>query len=243
VGRYIDAYASAIPSTVIGTQHMLNMKTAVIVKNPMRRLFLLGTGIISVMAILLLIGISIPFIAEQRVKREYRDLTYEESQVAVIVAKAPSVEKLEKLRNDVYDNETRIRGINAFYTEFAQASAVVPILFGAEVLNINRYDKSEGFSKINTVDVKEDEIQIDATAIHFDHVAGLMEYFRSFIPEWEQPKIAECEKHIDSNCKKYHTLFITAGAASVNEKDTMNFQNGTAEYVFDMIMRREMGER
>jgi hypothetical protein len=227
-GKYADAYASALPSEVVGTQHMLDMKTPIIVKNPKRRLFLIAAGVLSVMFVVLAIGMIIPALNERSLNIDYRALDGRDAEVARYVADSPTDADIAQLRMDVQYYEIRLRGINAFYREFAQASAVVPILFGAEVLNIYRVDNSQGFTEIFNVDATEDEISVRASAIHYDHVAGLIEYFRSHVPEWED---------------RGHTLFRAVGTGLVMEENTMDFETGTSRYVLDMIMRRGMGER
>jgi Tfp pilus assembly PilM family ATPase len=232
-GAYIDAYASALPSAVIGTQHMLNMKTAIIVKNPKRQLFMMATGILSVMLAILAVGIAVPFMAEQRLQREHRILDEREREVTTFVAASPTDAAIEFVSTNVEYFRIRLHGINAFYTEFAQAAAVVPILFGAEVTDIYRYEQSEGFNRIVSVEAEEDVIIVAATAIHFDHVAGLIDYFRTHVPEWEENNL---------------TLFRSVGVGAVIEEDTMDFEQGTArfnkdDYEMILIMRREMGER
>ncbi|MCL1843194.1 MAG: hypothetical protein FWF79_05230 [Defluviitaleaceae bacterium] len=224
-GLYLDAYASGIVSSVIGAHHMLDLKTAVIVKKPMRRLFMIASGLILFMLAALAVGIFIPFRAEQRLQREYADLDIEEERVNRFVAESRTAAEIEHHAGRVEFYGTRLVGIDDFYREFAQASVIVPIFFDAVVTNIYQVEDT-GFTDIFQLTVSEDEIVLDVTAIHFNHVAALIEYFRDFT----------LEGHL-------LTLFRSAGTAAVTDEDTLELEYGSTTFSMGFTMRRGMGVR
>ncbi|MCL2049259.1 MAG: pilus assembly protein PilM [Defluviitaleaceae bacterium] len=227
-GKWIDAYAAAVPSSVIASQHMLDVKTPIIIRNPGRRVFMIGASVASVMAVTLLIAMAIPWWKEKSLERKFNDMNVEAAQVDVLVAQSPSREEIIDLRREIEYYGIRLRGIDAFYREFTQAAQLVPVFFNAEVLDIERYDKPEGFTELLSLSVAEDDITLDATAIHYDHVAGLLQYFREYVPEDEEYG---------------RTLFRAVGTNSVTEGNTLDFELGTATYSFGLTMRKGMGVR
>lgn len=226
-GVFLDAYASGIPSAVIGTQHMMDLKTAVVAKNPGRRLFMIASGIVILMLAVLAVGLFIPFMQIQRLQAEYDALDEEETLVQLLIATTPNEPRIAYRRERVEFYTTRLMGIYGFYTEFAQAAVVVPIIFEAEVMDIlHAIVPDYGFSNIFEITAEEDIIVIDATGIHFYHVADLIEYFRYYIPD----------DHI-------LTLFRDVGAAFAIDLNTLDFEEGTTGFEMTLIMRRGMGVR
>jgi Tfp pilus assembly PilM family ATPase len=165
-GKFLDVYASGIPSTVIANQHMLDLKTPPIIKNPMRRIAFTAIAGLSVMLTLLAIGLFIPFYNEQRLQGVYDRLDDEAARVNQIVADAPTQERIDLLRNTIATYNTRLLGIHNFYAEFAQASEVVPIIFETR------------FSKLSSMSASGDTISVSVDARYFDHTAELLEYLR-----------------------------------------------------------------
>jgi Tfp pilus assembly PilM family ATPase len=166
-GFYLDAYASGLPSSVIGAQHMLDVKTEVMLKNPGRRLFLMASGMTIVLACALAVGLFIPFVIEQGARREYYSRDAREAQIDLLVENSPTQDQLDVLNGQIDFIETRVDGIDDFYEEFAGAAVMVPIIFQA------------GFSEVTQVNTVTDRIDITATATYFNHLADLIEYFRN----------------------------------------------------------------
>jgi|GEM_PF-1304967 len=179
-GQYLDVYASGIPSAVVGAQHMMDLKTAVIVKNPMRRLIIQASAMVAAMLALLAIGIAVPLMIQMGHLVAYHAMDAEYDEVTALRARANAL-PLEATTARVSSIRALLAGINAFYTEFAQASVIVPIIFDAEIDNIRDVDEDQGFTQIFRVSASQDDITIGATAVHFDHVAGLIEYFREMM--------------------------------------------------------------
>lgn len=165
-GMYVDAYASGLPSSVIGAQHMLDLKTVVMLRNPGRRLFAIASGMTFVLACALAVGLFIPFMIEQGLRRENAERDRREVEVEAFEQDSPTQDALDALIEDVEFIETRVDGIDAFYDEFAGAAVMIPIIFQA------------GFSGIHEVEAVEDRIDITASSTYFNHLADLIEYFR-----------------------------------------------------------------
>jgi Tfp pilus assembly PilM family ATPase len=235
-GYYLDAYASGVPSTVIGAQHMLDLKTEVIIKNPMRRMALIAGSIVAAMVAALALGIIIPLVQEGVLMLRYANLAIEEARVQEIVLAAPTDGEIAERRNDINFYKTRLDGIDAFYKEFVQASTVVPILFEATVAvtDIEQQDISDqGFTSVFKVTAEEDIIVVEASAVHFNHVADLIEYFRGRTIEYDD----------GYDPRAVLPIFRAVGTEEVKESDTSNFASGTSAYDLDLIMRRGMGVR
>jgi len=165
-GSYLDTYASGLPSAVIGSQHMLNLKTPPLLKNPKARMTAITASLLGVILLMLAIGMLVPFIRERSMQSKYRALDVEENRVRAFVLASPTVEMVETLRLDIDFIETRVDGIDDFYEEFAQAAVIVPVLLEA------------GFSSINEITAYEDKILVRAWAAYYSHVADLLEHFR-----------------------------------------------------------------
>jgi hypothetical protein len=166
-GVYLDTYAAGLPSSIIGFQHMLNMKTEAIIRNPKARLTAIASGLAIGIFTALAFGIFIPYIMEQALRLEYRRMDARADYVSNVVYYAPSPEEIDGLLVDIDFIETRVDGIDDFYAEFAQAAVVVPIIFEA------------GFSHIEEISAVEDRVIIHGWAIYFNHVADLLEDFRN----------------------------------------------------------------
>jgi Tfp pilus assembly protein PilN/Tfp pilus assembly PilM family ATPase len=165
-GLFLDPYASSLPSTVIAANHMMDLKTVVMVKNPARRLFAVASGLMFVLLSVLAVGLLIPFMTERRLQNEYNDLDELEATVQRIVAMAHTQAQVDERREELEFIETRVDGIDAFYDEFAQAAVVVPVLFDS------------GFSRIQRIDATEDRILVSARTDHFNHLADMVDYLR-----------------------------------------------------------------
>ncbi|MCL2224039.1 MAG: hypothetical protein FWB96_03615 [Defluviitaleaceae bacterium] len=165
-GTYLDAYAAGIHSSIIGAQHMLNVKTPPIIRNPKARLTGYAAACAVVIFGMLALGMFIPYIREQALRREYRAMDGEANRVLAFVAGSPTVHMVEELGSRIDFIETRVDGIDDFYAEFAQAAVVVPEIFEA------------GFSHIQTINANEDRVTIRAHAAYYSHLADLLEHFR-----------------------------------------------------------------
>lgn len=166
LGFYLDTYASGLPSLIISRQHMLDLKTDVLVRKPGRRLAIIATASVLVMLLALAGGVFILFNAERNAQREYNALIVEEMRVNTIVNNAPSVAQIETRRKRVDFYGTRLMGIYGFYAEFAQAGVLIPIIFETP------------FTEISSVRVLQDTINVSITARYFNHVADLLEELR-----------------------------------------------------------------
>jgi hypothetical protein len=164
---YMDAYASGIPSLIIGPQQRMDVKTAGIVRKPGRRLVLIASAAAVVILSALFVGITIPFAIEQGLQGDYRALDREQVRVDAVVAAAPTNMQLVDLRDEVALYSTRLMGVHDFYAEFAQAGVIIPIIF------------QSGFTQISNVNVAEDNINVNVAAIEFEHVAEILEDLRA----------------------------------------------------------------
>lgn len=182
-GLVMDAYAASIPSTVIGAQHMMDLRTAVIVKNPMRRLVIQASVMVAAMLAILVVAILIPIMIQVGIQMEYNAMDPEYARVMQVDYESWKDEDIYQKRAVVERLGMLLVGVDAFYREFLQASVMVPLIFGAEVTGIHPPGvvDDQGFTVISHVGASADGVAVEATAIHFDHVAGLIEYFRDMM--------------------------------------------------------------
>jgi hypothetical protein len=215
-GFFLDTYAVGVPSTVIGAQHMMDLKTDVMIKNPAGRLFAIASGLTIVLVALLGIGLLIPFIIETSARSTFNDLDVLEAEVTAFEANTRTQFEIDSLRADVEFIETRVGGIDDFYDEFAQASVVVPIIFQPSLT-----DQVSGFMGITEIEAERDVILITANSRSYEHLADIMEYF------W------------------YHELFRVAEAETnrntVHESNTTDEVEGTTSFVVRLFQERKAG--
>lgn len=218
-GAYLDAFASGIPSSVISPQHMMDLKTAIIVKNPGLKIARLAGASLFVMFTLLAIGLLIPFIMEQSAQRAYNALDVRENEIRQLEAITPTDAQIARLQADVNFYGVRLQGIYDFYAEFAQAAVVVPIIFESEFSRWAEYDSGTGvgFSSISSLSQNNEMVSLVVTSRYFDHVSELLQDLRA------------------------HPLFEFAGTSSVGESDTRDWETGTASWSVAITKHRGMG--
>ena len=79
---------------------------------------------------------------------------------------------------------------------------------------------------------EEDIILVKASAIHFNHLADLIEYFREHTIDYDE-----------TDHRSELTIFRSVGAPEVLETNTTDYTTGTTTYDLGLIMRRGMGVR
>jgi Tfp pilus assembly PilM family ATPase len=166
-GLYLDAYASGLPSVIIGSQHMLDVKMPPIIRNPKARLTAIATGLLISITLALSIALFIPYLFERGMRRDYEAMDEEDARVTALVNRSPTDEMIQSLNDDIDFIETRVDGVADFYAEYAQASVIVPTIFAAEDI-----------VSIDTINASYDNISIQAWAIDYEHLADLLEHFR-----------------------------------------------------------------
>ncbi|MCL1883809.1 MAG: hypothetical protein FWF81_08680 [Defluviitaleaceae bacterium] len=206
---YLDAYAAGIPSEVVGLKQMLDLKTAPMLKNPRGRLAVIAAASFILMFSALAYGIYIPFINEQNLQADYNDLDYAEERITRFIASVPSEEIVDTLQESLNLYETRLDGIDNFYSEFVQAGTLIPIIFHS------------GFTEISNVNVMQDVVSIGVNAIEFNHVADILENLRS------HPLFAGANT---SSIVERDTSDRETGTASFNTSIRMNRGMGRREW-------------
>ena len=206
-GSYLDAYAASIPSALVSRKHMMNLKIVPIEKASKRKAVLQVSAYLIFMGLLFAVGFLIPGAWLNELRQQYHTLDEEEARVSAIDMAAPSASHINSLQQQAQALEVAIDGILMFYSEFSRPVAVMNML------------QSAGFAGFTDVFVLGDSIIVNVSAIDFNHVAQLLEYFRS------------------------HEYFSDAYVNMFEEADTADNVSGTVSFTMSIRMRRGMGVR
>ena len=157
---FLNAYSAAIPSTMVSSKYMMDLKTEVVTEKGKNStpvgIFagaVLSAGILGIMSFIML--------------QEASSLEQQVSAYQTRLAMQPFTEAhLTALSDQVNLYRARINDLEGFYTENLSARVLLPVVYNAHFPMLTSVTSSDGL------------LVLHLYAVDFVHVAAILEYFR-----------------------------------------------------------------